>query len=86
MLARLILWAILLYVVCRMAWKVLKSVLEGMGYHPPGSVAGAASVGLVRDPVCGTFIMPSKALTTGTGSNTRYFCSDKCRADYAGRH
>ena len=84
MLTRLLLWAILLYFLWRVLWKLLAGVFEGMGYTPPGK-AGARSVGLVRDPVCGTFIMPSKALTSGAGSNTRYFCSEKCRADYAGR-
>ena len=84
MLTRLLLWAILLYFLWRVLWRVLKAVFEGMGYTPPGK-AGSRSVGLVRDPVCGTFIMPSKALTSGSGSNTRYFCSEKCRTDYAVR-
>jgi len=63
---------------------VLKGVFEGMGYQPPGSTP--QSVGLVRDPICGTFVVPSKALTSGSGSDRRYFCSEKCRQDYAGRH
>jgi YHS domain-containing protein len=84
MLLRLALSAILFYVLWRVAWSVLKGVFLGMGYQPPGK-SGAQSVGLVRDPICGTFIMPSKALTSGSGSSTRYFCSEKCRTDYAGR-
>jgi YHS domain-containing protein len=84
MLLRLFIWAVLIYVLWRVLWKVLKGVFEGMGYTPPGKTAGQ-SVGLVRDPVCGTFVMPSKALTSGTGANTRYFCSEKCRSDYAVR-
>ena len=55
----------------------------GMGYQPPGRKG--QSVGLVRDPVCGTFVLPSKALTSGSGSNTRYFCSEKCRNDFGHR-
>jgi len=84
MLVRLVIWAILLYVLWRIAWRMLTAVFEGMGYQPPRT-PGSQSVGLVRDPVCGTFIMPSKALTSGSGSDTRYFCSEKCRVDYAGR-
>ena len=79
---RLILWAILLYVLLRVAWRLLKGVLQGMGYQRQ---AGADTVGLVRDPVCGTFVMPSRALTSGSGTSTRYFCSEKCKQDYAGR-
>ena len=83
MILRLLLWAIVAYVVWRLAWRVLKGVFEGMGYRPPGGAAG--SVGLVRDPVCGMFVAPSTALTSGSGAATRYFCSEKCRQDYV-RH
>ena len=37
------------------------------------------SVPLVRDPVCGTYIDPSRALSAKTGTTVRYFCSEKCR-------
>ena len=80
--ARLILWAILIYVLWRVAWRLLKGVFEGMGYQRSD---GAKTVGLVRDPVCGTFVMPSRALVSGSGTGTRYFCSEKCRDEYAGR-
>ncbi len=80
--SRLILWTILLYILGRIAWRVLKSIFESMGYQPPGAAKG---VGLVRDPVCGTFVVPTKALTAGSGANTRYFCSEKCRAAYAAK-
>jgi len=84
--ARLILWAILLYVLWRVGWRLLKGVFEGMGYQAPGAAAGGArSVGLVKDPMCGTFVMPSKALTSGSGSDMRFFCSEKCRSEYAAK-
>ena len=81
--ARLLLFAILGYVLWRLLWNVAKATLQGMGYQPPG--ATGQSVGLVRDPTCGTFVLPSSAVTSGSGSNTRYFCSEKCRRDYEGR-
>ena len=77
---RVLLLIILAYVVARVLWRLLKGVFEGLGYHQPGT--SPPSVGLVRDPVCGTFVMPSKALTSGSGSNTRYFCSERCRQAY----
>jgi YHS domain-containing protein len=79
---RLFLFVILALIAARLLWRLLQGVFEGMGYQPPGGMR--QSVGLVRDPVCGTFIVPSKALTSGSGSDTRYFCSEKCRRDYAG--
>ena len=81
--ARLILWIVLAFIIVRLLWRVLRGVFEGLGYQRGGEAS--QSVGLVRDPICGTYVMPSKALTSGSGSNTRYFCSEKCRADYAGR-
>lgn len=80
---RVLLIVVLAYIAAQVLWRVLKGVFEGMGYQPPGR--SSRSVGLVRDPVCGTFVLPSKALSSGTGSDTRYFCSEKCRRDYAGR-
>jgi YHS domain-containing protein len=82
---RLILFAILAFVVARLAWRLLTGIFVGMGYQPPSTRGRGSSVGLVRDPVCGTFVLPSKALTTGSGPDTRYFCSEKCRRDYAAR-
>ena len=79
---RIILWAILVYILLRVGWRLFQSVLEGLGYRRQVG-GGANTVGLVRDPVCGTFVLPSRALTSGTGTNTRYFCSEKCRQDYS---
>ena len=78
---RIILWAILVYILLRVGWRLFQGVLEGLGYRR--QVGGPNTVGLVRDPVCGTFVLPSRALTSGTGTNTRYFCSEKCRQDYS---
>jgi YHS domain-containing protein len=75
----LILRIILVLIVLRLIWKFIRGVLEGAGFiqrpaHP--------SVGLVRDPVCGVFVVPTNALTAGSGLDTRYFCSEKCRAEW----
>jgi YHS domain-containing protein len=81
---KFLVWIVVLFVLWRLGWRLIKGVLVGLGYQPPpsGPARAADSVGLVRDPVCGTFVMPAKALTSGSGSDTRYFCSDKCRRDY----
>lgn len=78
---RILLWIVLLLVVVRIVWRLLRGVFEGLGYGQTDAQKG--SVGLVRDPICGMFVVPSKALTSGSGANTRYFCSDKCRQEYA---
>ena len=74
---------ILVLIVLRLAWKFLRAVLEGAGMM--GGGAQPAAVKLVRDPVCGVFVVPSQALTAGSGSSTHYFCSEKCRREWRGR-
>jgi YHS domain-containing protein len=75
--ARFILWAVLIVFLARSLSRLLHGVLEGAGYRRDGD--RQRSVGLVRDPVCGVFVVPGQALTAGTGSATRYFCSEDCR-------
>lgn len=79
---RFILLFILFVIVVRLLWRFLMGVLEGAGYLRQGP---EASVGLVRDPICGVFVVPSKALTAGHGADTRYFCSEKCRRQWRER-
>jgi YHS domain-containing protein len=40
---------------------------------------------MARDPVCGTFVVPSSALAVRGKSGTVYFCSDKCRQAFVSR-
>jgi YHS domain-containing protein len=77
---RLILWIILFIIVARIAWRFVHAVFEGAGMLREPREPSA--VKLVRDPVCGVFVVPSKALTAGSGLSTRYFCSEKCRQQW----
>jgi len=36
----------------------------------------------VRDPVCGTFVVPDRALMLSVGRQQLYFCSPACRDAY----
>jgi YHS domain-containing protein len=39
---------------------------------------------LVKDPVCGTYIVRSRAVSRATAAGPRYFCSADCAARFAG--
>lgn len=80
---KFLLYAVLFLFLVRALSRLMKGVLEGAGYTRGGS-AQKPPVNLVRDPVCGMFVVPSKALTSGTGSETRYFCSEACRREWKG--
>lgn len=46
---------------------------------------GDRAVPLVRDPVCGTYVVKAKALTSHAGGETHYFCSEDCREQWLRR-
>jgi YHS domain-containing protein len=48
--------------------------------------AQPAPVKMIADPVCGTYVVPSKALQLARGRETLYFCSDKCREQWVNAH
>jgi YHS domain-containing protein len=68
--------------IARALWKLCFGILDGYAAAPKRR--DSMSVGLVRDPVCGTFVTPSHALVAGAGANARYFCSEKCRRQWNG--
>lgn len=51
----------------------------------PQPRAGEAPVKMAKDPVCGTFVVPGKALSATTGGATQWFCSEQCRVEFARR-
>jgi YHS domain-containing protein len=73
---RLILAFILISMVLRAVSRLVRGITDGMG--PPRQTPPPA-VALARDPVCGTYVVPAKALTAGQGADMRFFCSEKCR-------
>lgn len=46
---------------------------------PPPTQSGEA---MVRDPVCGTYLPASTALSVEVGGQRHYFCSAACRDAY----
>ena len=80
---RVILWIVLAAIIIRIVWRFVHAIMEGAGMLRGSSPT--PSVKLVRDPVCGVFVVPSTALTSGSGASTKYFCSDKCRRAWGGQ-
>jgi YHS domain-containing protein len=54
------------------------------GWQEPSSGRGRVdAVALVRDPICGTYVVPGRALAARDGALVRYFCSERCRDEFA---
>lgn len=77
---RTLLIALLIIFLLRAVARLLSGVRAGVG---GGSGAarrgGRPPVKMTADPVCGTFVVPGKALHAARGGETHYFCSEGCR-------
>jgi hypothetical protein len=82
---RILLILLLAIVVARALRQVLAGVFEGMAGRRPGRTVPSHGVHMIRDPVCGTFVVPARAVTLVEGRERLYFCSDRCRDTYRAR-
>jgi len=80
LLVRFLLLGLLFLLIARSFWKFISSIVEGASSTPSGrrKVPGRG-VALARDPVCGTFVVPSAALALTDEGRVTYFCSETCR-------
>jgi len=87
MVLRLVLFVIFAIIVARAFWRLFDGIIEGIGGRPPRGRGGVPTRGvqMVRDPVCGTFVLPDHALMLVDGRAHVFFCSDACRAKYQAR-
>jgi len=76
-------------VAIRAIWKLLQGVMIGMsgGEHrhssqSPPAGPPAHGVQMARDPICGTYVVPERALSIRDAHGLVYFCSDACRDRY----
>ena len=89
---RFALLAILIPLLARMFWRAVDHFIAGVTgqtgqpHHPaPRPQAPPQGVQMVRDPVCGTFVQPERAVTILDGRTRHFFCSDACRDKYRAR-
>jgi uncharacterized protein len=80
---RLIIFLLLAYFVTRAIWRLVYGIAEGL--RAPRDPQSPSAVALARDPVCGTYVVPSRALTSGSGNDLQFFCSERCRQAWAKR-
>jgi hypothetical protein len=82
---RLILFLIFAIVVARAFWRMFDAIVDGASGGRPKPNVPERSVPMVRDPICGTFVLPDRAVTLADGRERLHFCSDKCRDAYRAR-
>jgi uncharacterized protein len=79
---RLVLFLVLSIFVARAFWRLVDGIVTGVTGGRPRSEMPQRGVQMVRDPVCGTFLLPDRAVTIADGRTRVYFCSNTCRDKY----
>ena len=77
---------VLAIVIARVFWRIVSGFMQGLnGGARPQTRVPRRGVSMVRDPVCGTFILPERAVTVVEGRTRIQFCSEACRDSYRAR-
>ena len=69
----------------RAFWRLVDGIIEGIVGPRPRDRTPQRGVSMARDPVCGTFVLPERAVTLVDGRSRLFFCSDACRDKYQAR-
>jgi hypothetical protein len=84
-----VLWRALLLILlfiflARAVWRLLEGIVRGAmgpasdaGHRPAG--APPPTVKMAQCAVCGTYVVPAKALTGVSRGQAIYYCSEACR-------
>lgn len=87
---RALLIFLLIVFVLRAVWRLLGGVVQGSmstGPAAPGQrPAAPPAVKMERDPICGTYVIPGKAIELARGREHVYFCSERCRNEWMNAH
>ena len=84
MLLRVVLLLVLIAFVARSFWRLVDGVIEGVTGRRRTEIPNRG-VPMVRDPVCGTFVLPDRAVSLTEGRRQMFFCSTACRDKYRAR-
>jgi YHS domain-containing protein len=82
---RLVLFLILFIFIARTFWRIIDNVIEAASGRAPGERGAQPplqSAKMVRDPVCGTFVLPERSVSSVDARGRSYFCSETCRDRY----
>jgi len=83
---RFLIYSLILFLVIRALSRFWRGVQAGMqgGQANSQTRVPQRGVQMVRDPVCGTFVVPDRSVALTSGRTTLHFCSIACRDRYAG--
>ena len=88
-LIRGLLLLILFWIIARAFWRFVDGVVHGAtsgtAAGPSGAARKASAVKMAQCPICGTYVVPGKAISLTQGGQVFYFCGDPHRAEFQTR-
>ena len=85
---RWLLEVIFLALAVRAISRLIGGIIQGVSGQTrqvPRGGPPSHGVQMVRDPVCGTYVVPDRAVSLTEGRTQLYFCSAACRDQYRAR-
>ena len=90
----ILLRVVLLFILATLLVRAVGRFLGGLMQGAAGPAAAPrrpsrqvdVPVKMAKDPVCGTFVVPGKALSLASGRDTVWFCSEACRDAFGRRN
>jgi YHS domain-containing protein len=85
---RSILMFLLLLALARALLRFFGGIRQGIateGGSPRARSTAPPPTKMAQDPVCGTYVVPGKALQLARGRETMFFCSEACRKQWVER-
>jgi hypothetical protein len=87
--ARFLLLLALFVVIARVFWRFFDAMVRGASASPSQGGArrsgAATAVKMSQCPVCGTYVVPGKAISIVTDGAPVYFDTEKCRVEFQSR-
>ena len=79
---RVALLLVLIIFIARAFWRLVDGLIAGLSGQPAPKRGIKRGVQMVRDPVCGVFVIPDRAVMITDGRRQLFFCSPNCRDKY----
>jgi len=73
---------LLIVLIVRAIWRFAIGLLRGAASVDQARVQPGQPVPLVKDPICGTYVVRGRALAASSGDTLHYFCSERCRDQF----
>lgn len=80
LLIRFLIFTLAIVLALRSLYRFIASIVEGATGRSPSTARPRQVEGhMVKDPICGTYVVEGRALPGMRGRETAWFCSTKCQ-------